>query len=146
MLLWPKYVRHYRALSLIEYEIFNIISSIIIITFIIVIVIVVIIAIVIFASSRGRQSLATTAALSTVAFVTIYIMTIIPQVRGQMNRGDDDDERQLMDENPIIVLMEFGKLMGFRLMDLFAALDKDGSKSLDHQEIREGLRVIYLIL
>ena len=46
-----------------------------------------------------------------------------------------------MDENPIIVLMEFGKLMGFRLMDLFAALDKDGSKSLDHNEIRTGLRV-----
>ena len=63
------------------------------------------------------------------------------QVRGQDARGDDDDEKQLMDENPIIVLMEFGKLMGFRLMDLFAALDKDGSKSLDHNEIRTGLRV-----
>lgn len=49
-----------------------------------------------------------------------------------------------MDENPIIVLMEFGKLMGFRLMDLFAALDKDGSKSLDHNEIRTGLRVSYI--
>ncbi|KAH3830296.1 hypothetical protein DPMN_103536 [Dreissena polymorpha] len=50
-----------------------------------------------------------------------------------------------MDENPIIVLIEFGKLMGFRLMDLFAALDKDGSKSLDHEEIRNGLRVTRLI-
>ena len=68
------------------------------------------------------------------------------QVRGQDARGDDDDEKQLMDENPIIVLMEFGKLMGFRLMDLFAALDKDGSKSLDHNEIRTGLRVSLLSL
>lgn len=66
------------------------------------------------------------------------------QVKGQDQRGDDDDEKQLMDENPIIVLMEFGKLMGFRLMDLFSALDKDGSKSLDHQEIRSGLRVSVL--
>lgn len=71
-------------------------------------------------------------------YTTLYLYN---QVRGQDNRGDDDDERQLMDENPIIVLMEFGKLMGFRLMDLFAALDKDGSKSLDHDEIRTGLRV-----
>ena len=67
-------------------------------------------------------------------------------MRGQDARGDDDDEKQLMDENPIIVLMEFGKLMGFRLMDLFAALDKDGSKSLDHNEIRTGLRVSLLSL
>jgi len=63
------------------------------------------------------------------------------QVLGQDKLVDDDDEKQLMDENPIIVLMEFGKLMGFRLMDMFAALDKDGGKSLDHKEIREGLHV-----
>ncbi|XP_052795635.1 leucine-rich repeat-containing protein 74B-like isoform X2 [Mya arenaria] len=68
------------------------------------------------------------------------------QVLGTDKRGDDDDEKQLMDENPIIVLMEFGKLMGFRLMDLFSALDKDGSKSLDHQEIRSGLRMVNIPL
>ncbi|WAQ97928.1 LR74B-like protein [Mya arenaria] len=67
-------------------------------------------------------------------------------VLGTDKRGDDDDEKQLMDENPIIVLMEFGKLMGFRLMDLFSALDKDGSKSLDHQEIRSGLRMVNIPL
>ncbi|KAL4230212.1 Leucine Rich repeat [Mactra antiquata] len=74
------------------------------------------------------------------------IKVVYGQVRGQDNRGDDDDEKQLMDENPIIVLMEFGKLMGFRLMDLFAALDKDGSKSLDHDEIRTGLRMVNIPL
>lgn len=74
------------------------------------------------------------------------IKVIYGMVRGQDARGDDDDEKQLMDENPIIVLMEFGKLMGFRLMDLFAALDKDGSKSLDHNEIRTGLRMVNIPL
>jgi hypothetical protein len=48
-----------------------------------------------------------------------------------------------MDENPTIVIMEFGKLMGFRLLDLFAAFDKDASKTLDHDEIKTGLRVIH---
>lgn len=74
------------------------------------------------------------------------IKVVYGMVRGQDARGDDDDEKQLMDENPIIVLMEFGKLMGFRLMDLFAALDKDGSKSLDHNEIRTGLRMVNIPL
>ncbi|KAH3830279.1 hypothetical protein DPMN_103520 [Dreissena polymorpha] len=74
------------------------------------------------------------------------IKVVYGQVLGQDKRGDDDDEKQLMDENPIIVLMEFGKLMGFRLMDLFAALDKDGSKSLDHEEIRNGLRMVNIPL
>ncbi|KAJ8297785.1 hypothetical protein KUTeg_024316 [Tegillarca granosa] len=52
----------------------------------------------------------------------------------------DEDEQVLIDANPVIVLIEFGKLMGFRLMDLFAALDKDGSKSLSKSEIRNGLK------
>lgn len=53
----------------------------------------------------------------------------------------DEDEQVLVDANPVIVLIEFGKLMGFRLMDLFAALDKDGSKTLSKTEIRNGLKV-----
>ncbi|XP_021346225.1 leucine-rich repeat-containing protein 74A-like isoform X2 [Mizuhopecten yessoensis] len=61
-------------------------------------------------------------------------------VRGQEGSGDDPDGMELVDENPVLVLMEFGKLMGFRLMDLFAALDKDGSKSLDKVEIMTGLK------
>ncbi|XP_069129860.1 leucine-rich repeat-containing protein 74A-like isoform X2 [Argopecten irradians] len=61
-------------------------------------------------------------------------------VRGQENSGEDTDGMELVDENPVLVLMEFGKLMGFRLMDLFAALDKDGSKSLDKVEIMTGLK------
>ncbi|XP_060084291.1 leucine-rich repeat-containing protein 74A-like [Ylistrum balloti] len=61
-------------------------------------------------------------------------------VRGQEGSGDDPDGMELVDENPVLVLMEFGKLMGFRLMDLFSALDKDGSKSLDKVEIMTGLK------
>ncbi|KAL4230081.1 hypothetical protein ACF0H5_010466 [Mactra antiquata] len=67
-------------------------------------------------------------------------------VLGRDKIVDDDEEKALMDENPIIVLMEFGKLMGFRLMDLFASLDKDGSKTLSHDEIRTGLRMVNIPL
>lgn len=104
--------------------------------------------------SSGIKELDLTDQLVEPAFVALLgeieatreIKVIYGQVKGQDTRGDDDDERQLMDENPIIVLMEFGKLMGFRLMDLFAALDKDGSKSLDHDEIRTGLRMVNIPL
>lgn len=71
----------------------------------------------------------------------LYIWKPLTQVHGRDKHGDEDDERQLMDENPVIVLMEYGKLMGFRLMDLFAAFDKNGSKTLDRVEIETGLRV-----
>ncbi|XP_070197814.1 leucine-rich repeat-containing protein 74A-like isoform X2 [Littorina saxatilis] len=50
-----------------------------------------------------------------------------------------DQEQELMDENPVVVLMEFGKLLGLRLVDLFAMMDKDGSKTLTPMEIRKGL-------
>ncbi|KAL3880035.1 hypothetical protein ACJMK2_032307 [Sinanodonta woodiana] len=73
------------------------------------------------------------------------IKVIHGPVRGQ-DAEKEDDEKALVDENPIIVLMEFGKLMGFRLMDLFSILDKDGSKSLDHDEIRHGLRLVNIPL
>ena len=50
-------------------------------------------------------------------------------------------EQKILDENPTIVLVEFGKMMGFRLLDLFSSLDKDGSRTLDRDEIEKGLRV-----
>ncbi|XP_045204099.1 leucine-rich repeat-containing protein 74A-like isoform X2 [Mercenaria mercenaria] len=104
--------------------------------------------------SSGIKELDLTDQLVEPAFVALLgeieatreLKVVFGQVKGQDTRGDDDDEKQLMDENPIIVLMEFGKLMGFRLMDLFAALDKDGSKSLDHDEIRTGLRMVNIPL
>ncbi|XP_045204097.2 leucine-rich repeat-containing protein 74B-like isoform X2 [Mercenaria mercenaria] len=73
------------------------------------------------------------------------IKVIFGPVQGRDKRGDDD-ELTLMDENPTIVLMELGKLMGFRLLDLFAAFDKDGSKTLDHNEIKTGLRMVNIPL
>ncbi|XP_076468162.1 uncharacterized protein LOC143298987 [Babylonia areolata] len=51
----------------------------------------------------------------------------------------NDEEMQLMDENPVVVLMEFGKLLNLRLVDLFAMMDKDGSKTLTRFEIKSGL-------
>ena len=69
------------------------------------------------------------------------VKVVYGMVRGEENEMKEDDEMQLIDENPVIVLMEFGKLMGFRLIDLFSAMDKDGSKSLDKHEIKTGLQV-----
>ena len=31
-----------------------------------------------------------------------------------------NDERALLEEDPVLILIEFGRLMGFRLIDLFA--------------------------
>ena len=40
-----------------------------------------------------------------------------------------------------MVLMEFMKQKNMRLVDLFTSLDADGSKSLDYDELRNGLIV-----
>ena len=70
------------------------------------------------------------------------ITIIHGMVRGMYGKGaGDDDELSLIDENPILVLMEFGHMNGFRLTDLFSVFDKDGSKSLDKAEIKTGLMV-----
>ena len=37
--------------------------------------------------------------------------------------------------------MEFGKLLGLRLVDLFSMMDKDSSKTLTRMEIKKGLLV-----
>ncbi|GFN79373.1 leucine-rich repeat-containing protein 74b-like [Plakobranchus ocellatus] len=50
-----------------------------------------------------------------------------------------DEEQELMDENPVVVLMEFGNILGYRLIDLFAMMDKDNSKTLTRMEIKNGL-------
>ena len=63
------------------------------------------------------------------------------QVIGHSLTNFDEIEKQMLEENPSIVLLEFGKLMGFRLLDLFSSLDKDGSRTLDRSEIERGLKV-----
>lgn len=42
-------------------------------------------------------------------------------------------------EDPMTVLLEFTRLSNFRLVDLFTRLDRDGSKTLTHDEFRDGL-------
>jgi len=62
-------------------------------------------------------------------------------VRGQDQLGETDEyEMELIEENPIVVLMEFAKLMGFRPIDLLSTFDKDKSNSLDIEEIKLGLK------
>lgn len=68
---------------------------------------------------------------------------IYGQVIGHSLLNCDEIEKKILDENPCIVLLEFGKLMGFRLLDLFSSLDKDGSRTLDRDEIERGLKVKY---
>ena len=46
-----------------------------------------------------------------------------------------------MQENPLIVLMEFCRLQNLRLVDMFNHIDTDNSKSLTYQEFQEGLLV-----
>ena len=66
---------------------------------------------------------------------------IYGQIIGHSLANFDEMEQKILDENPTIVLVEFGKMMGFRLLDLFSSLDKDGSRTLDRDEIEKGLRV-----
>ena len=53
----------------------------------------------------------------------------------------NNDPRLPKQEHPALVLIEYGKLMGFRVMDLFNSLDKDGDRLLDREEIHKGLKV-----
>lgn len=62
-------------------------------------------------------------------------------VVGELKSKSMELEKSLIEEHPSLVLIEFGKLMGFRLVDLFTSLDKDGSRTLDRDEIRNGLKV-----
>ncbi|WAR22411.1 LR74A-like protein [Mya arenaria] len=62
------------------------------------------------------------------------------QIVGEMTSASPELERSLIEEHPALVLIEFGKLMGFRVTDLFNSLDKDGNRALDRDEIRKGLQ------
>lgn len=58
---------------------------------------------------------------------------------------DDEDENQLINEDPLLVLMEFARLSNFSLVDLFNKLDEDKSGSLSRDEFIKGLEVyIYM--
>jgi hypothetical protein len=59
-------------------------------------------------------------------------------LEGMEQRKDHDD---FTNEDPMMVLMEFMRLRNLRLVDLFVALDADGSKSLERDEFRDGLLV-----
>ena len=50
-------------------------------------------------------------------------------------------EADSINDDPLIVLMEYMRQKNMRLLDLFNSLDTDGSKSLSRQEFREGLQV-----
>ena len=52
-----------------------------------------------------------------------------------------DSEIALLNENPLFVLMEMMKVLHFRLVDLFHVLDKDNSRCISLDELKEGLEV-----
>jgi hypothetical protein len=53
----------------------------------------------------------------------------------------EDEEAALMDENPLMVLMEVMRLQNLRLVDLFQSLDKNLSKNISLEEMHNGLVV-----
>ena len=64
-------------------------------------------------------------------------------VYGQVLRKREfaDDQDDSINDDPLIVLMEYMRQKNMRLLDLFNSLDADGSKSLSRQEFKEGLQV-----
>ena len=60
----------------------------------------------------------------------------------QKEISDGQEDEAFEKEDPMMVLMECMRLQNLRLFDLFASLDKDGSKSLEHSEFKEGLLVV----
>ena len=54
----------------------------------------------------------------------------------------EDQRRSFVNDDPMMVVMEFMRIRNLRLVDLFHSLDKDGSKSLDKEEFRKGLLVV----
>ncbi|XP_005098091.2 leucine-rich repeat-containing protein 45 [Aplysia californica] len=49
------------------------------------------------------------------------------------------DADELAGLNPVTVLIEFGRLLGMRIKELFEYMDKDGNKSVTRKEIKDGL-------
>jgi hypothetical protein len=54
---------------------------------------------------------------------------------------NQDDTAAFLNDDPMIVLMEYMRLQNLRLVDLFTSLDADGSNSLSREEFRCGLLV-----
>ena len=52
-----------------------------------------------------------------------------------------DAESIFLNEDPMMVLMEFMRLKNLRLVDLFVSMDKDSSGAITKQEFRDGLLV-----
>ena len=59
----------------------------------------------------------------------------------QTTGGGASNDEEFLDEDPMMVLMECMRFMNLRLVDLFASLDKDQSRSLTHSEFKDGLLV-----
>lgn len=53
----------------------------------------------------------------------------------------EDEKDFFINDDPMIVLMEFTRLKNLRLVDVFTSMDTDKSWSLSRDEFREGLLV-----
>ena len=75
-------------------------------------------------------------------FEVIYGYVWDTERAGITHTDINDDEKDLIDEDPLTVLFEYARLQNFRLLDMFVILDRDKSGSLDKNEFKEGLEVI----
>ncbi|XP_060083161.1 leucine-rich repeat-containing protein 74B-like [Ylistrum balloti] len=57
-------------------------------------------------------------------------------------QDDDEDEDDLINEDPLLVLMEYARMENISLVELFIKLDSDKSGSLSREEFLDGLEQV----
>lgn len=57
------------------------------------------------------------------------------------NSNVEMDRTMYISGDPLTILLEFSRMKGLRVLDLFITLDIDGSHSVSWEEFREGIKV-----
>jgi len=70
-------------------------------------------------------------------FEVIYGYVWDTEREGITHTDINDDEKELIDEDPLTVLFEYARLQNFRLLDMFVILDRDESGSLDKTSLKK---------
>lgn len=79
-------------------------------------------------------------------FKAIYGYVWDTKRRGISHSDITEEDKDLLEEDPLLVLFEYARLQNFRLLDMFTILDADKSGSLDKQEFKDGLEVKHIKL
>ena len=69
------------------------------------------------------------------------LQVIYGQVVGRRLPLDPNLEADVLKENPALILIEYANMMCFRLIDLFASLDRTGTRVMNKEELTLGLKV-----